>query len=108
MLYRPQRVPADTGLKITCAGTVRNAQLVNISVSGARLDCVGPLPQDEPIILHFLHERFDARVVWSNPHRTGVRFIVPLSQATVNALRGARSQAASTWGTLGHRFRELS
>lgn len=107
MRYRNQRLPSATDLRVEYGDELCRAQLVNISTSGARLTQLGNLPPDLLVWLCYLNARYPARVVWSSDWQTGVRFVVPLSNAEVSALRGAGRLAAG-WGKVGQAMpREL-
>ena len=108
MRYRDPRFPADIGVSIFCGSEGHFATLINISTTGARIELPARLPQDTLVTFQRFTERMTARVVWSNDHQTGVRFEMLLSQAQVNALRGAVVKASFARGASGHRFRELS
>ncbi len=109
MRYRIPRLPADIALSVEYSGRVCAVRLVNISTTGARLEGFDPpLPRDAKVTLQYLHMRVSAQVIWSYNGQTGVHFVTPLSQSTVDALRGAGGSMSSTWGSFGHRYRELS
>ncbi len=108
MGFRHQRFPADTVLRVAYEHKAMEAELVNISTTGARFEGPDYLPPGALVHLCYLHTRIPARVVWSNDAQTGVRFVMPLSSNDLNALRGAGGRLAGSWGSHRYHFyREL-
>ena len=86
------RFSSDFSLRIGEDYELCRARLVNVSATGARLEYLKRFSQDTLIglvTLHCLQERIPARVVWSNDRQIGVRFVMPLSPASIDALRSA-------------------
>lgn len=109
MPYRDQRLPTDLGIRVAHCDELYSARLVNVSTTGARLDLPGRcLPQDALVTLHRLDCRIPARVVWSNGRQTAVHFVTPLSQSSMNFLRGVGGQTSSFWGVKSGGFTELT
>lgn len=114
MRFRDQRFPCDVELPVACAGAVRRVQVVNVSVTGARVEGLGPVPQGARMILCRLDGRHPGVVVWANARQAGLRFSPELSPAQVDALRGVvGGDRAGGHGAGGariaasHGFREL-
>jgi hypothetical protein len=109
MRYREMRLPCDTEVTVHLGGEARRARFVNISSTGARMEGLGRLPREAPVMLSYLANRITARVVWSNELQCGLRFMTPLSGPEVNAFRGVAGGRTSGWNTLGAQtFRELT
>ncbi len=111
MRYREPRYPADKDLCVILGDEVRPAQLVNVSITGARLGQLGSVARNTLLTVSYLQYRFSAQVMWTDSEFTGVRFLVPLSTSELNALRREGSRASSGWGSAGiisHVFRETS
>jgi hypothetical protein len=106
MRHREYRYPADIGVRLAFDYDVRDAELVNISASGARIRHSELLPTGTLVTICHLHLRVPARVVRSNGEETAVRFAMPLSASDLSAIRGSKSH---TWGAVTYQvFRELS
>ena len=107
MRYRDPRLPSGTNLRVEYGRQVLQVELVNVSITGARLRELGRLPQGVLVTLCHFHLRYPARVVWSDGALTGVCFSQPLSTTDMNALRGAMAPAGA-WGSSAHHgYREL-
>lgn len=112
MRFRDLRFPCDLDLIAACAGGLHRIRLINVSVTGARIEGLGLVPRGEPLILCRLEGRHPAHVVWANKQQAGLRFAPELTTDQVNALRGVTgADRPGAWGVQGsasHGFRELS
>ena len=106
MRYREPRYPADIGVRLAFDYDVHDAELVNISASGARIRHSELLPTGTFVTICHLHLRVPARVVRSNGKETALRFVTPLSASDLTAIRGSKGH---NWGAVTYQvFRELS
>ncbi len=109
MRYRDMRIPCDTEVTALLGEEGRRVRFVNISGTGARIEGLGRAPRDALVTLVHLNNRISARVAWSNENQTGLRFLVPLSPANINMLRGTGGPKPGTRAPgLPTQFRELS
>lgn len=111
MRHRDQRFPCDTELTVVHDGTACRARLVNVSVTGGRLEGAGRVPRGATLWLHYLNARIAARVVWSTERQAAIQFAEPLTPASFSALRreGGRAPTGGGWTPPGHQgFRELT
>jgi hypothetical protein len=109
MRYREMRHPCDTNLTVFLGDEPRSARLVNISVTGGKLEGLGRAPRDALVTLAYMNARIRARVVWSNDRQTGLRFVLALSNAELQGLRGVAGRGAGAWVAGGHLgYREMA
>ena len=99
MRHRAERYSADTGVRLAYDYDVDDADLVNISATGARIQHSELLPAGTLVTICYLQVRVPARVVRSNGEETALRFMTPLSASDLNTIRGSRSR------NLGNRTR---
>ena len=98
MQDREPRFSSNVSLRVGEGYELCRARLVNVSATGARLEYLRRYSQDSLITLVTLYcfqERIPARVVWSNDRQIGVRFVMPLSRSSVDALWSASGPALS-------------
>ena len=109
MRYREHRYASDRLVRIARDGGVEQAQLANVSATGARLRGPATLAPGQRISLCQRDLEIPAEVVWSNGQQTGIVFLEPLSPAELQAVSGTLGRpappAGGSWG--GHGFREL-
>lgn len=108
MRFRDLRFPCDAELSVALGGEVRRVQVVDASITGARVEGLGPVARGEPVTLCRLEGRHGAVVVWSNGRQAGLRFVPPLTPGQLDALRAVLGAARpGAWGSGSQRFREL-
>jgi hypothetical protein len=109
MSYRQMRLPCDTAVTALLGENARRVRFVNISPTGARIEGLGLVPREASVTLTHLNTRIAARVVWANERQAGLRFVTPLSNTDMSALRGVGGSQPGMWASSGPtRFRELS
>jgi hypothetical protein len=109
MRHREMRYPCDNDVVVALGDEPRRARLVNLSITGAKLEELGRVPRDALVSLSYMNARITARVVWSNDRHTGLRFMRPLSNAELHGLRGVGGRGAGAWGSANpHGFREMA
>lgn len=110
MRYREMRIPCDTEVAALLGEEIRRVRFVNISPSGARIEGLGRVPRGALVTVAHLWLRLPARVAWCTERQAGLRFVLPLSGAEVNTLRGVGEPRGRTgWAApspLG--FREMT
>jgi hypothetical protein len=85
---RDHRLEVFLPVKMLWAGTRRSAQIINLSLSGAKLYCaVKPSPGDL-LGIEWHGQVFLGRCVWSRSHLTGVAFEERLDEAQLARLLG--------------------
>jgi hypothetical protein len=109
MRHREMRYPCDKDVTVALGDEPRRARLVNLSITGAKLEDLGRVPRDSLVSLSHMNARIAARVVWSNDRQTGLRFVRPLSHDELQGLRGVGGRGAGAWGSISpHGFREMA
>ena len=109
MRYRDLRLPSDAPVEVEDGTRVHRTELIDVSVSGARLARLDGMTRDRPLTLRYLGVRILARVIWSNERQTGVRFVAPLTASEMTALRREASRRPGDAASPGlHGFRELT
>jgi hypothetical protein len=109
MRYRDHRYAADTRVRLACDYDVHDAELVNISATGLRIQHPELLPAGTLVTICYLHVRAPARVIRSNGEETALRFVLPLSASDLNAIRGSKGSHSGNWGAVTYQgLRELS
>jgi len=67
--------------QMECSMGVIEVHLLNISHSGAKLDCDTPPPHDEHVVLVHDDLRVGGRVAWVEDHRFGIAFDDPIDES---------------------------
>ncbi len=109
MRYREMRLPCDTEVTALLGEAARRVRFANLSRTGARLLGLGRVPRGALVTLVHLNTRISARVIWTDDRQAGLRFVTPLSDSDLNALRGVTRPRPGAWVPVSVRpFRELT
>lgn len=109
MRYRELRYPCDTDLLILLDGSRRQARLVNLGHTGARVEGLGTIPRGSAVTISHIGALYPATVIWSNPQRAGLRFWQRLTAAQVSALRQVSAHDGKGWlAPAAGGFREMA
>ncbi len=67
--------------RMECSMGVVEVHLLNLSHSGAKLDCEIPPARDEHVVLVHEDLRVSGRVAWVEDHRFGIAFDAPIDES---------------------------
>ena len=94
MTFRSRRIPTDYSVSIDLGGTVRRAQVLDLSREGLRLATEpGPSGGEEAAIL-VRGQRFAGRVVWAS----GGEFALALSRPLPSEIKGLLTRSRIAQG----------
>jgi hypothetical protein len=82
---QPRRKIFQVG-ELHADGRSLRVHLLDVSEGGAKLHCTSELSVGSAVTLHWQGQRWRGVIAWTADGKCGVRFLVPLAPAAIDAL----------------------